>query len=460
MNENVDLQQVEAPRPVEAAAPAPRRGRLRTILLTLALIAIALLAWRYFEGGAPRPASGPAGGGAPPQTVRDAPAVTGNMPITIDALGAVTPLATITVKTQIAGRLMEVGFTEGQMVKVGDFLAQIDPRPYQAALALAQGQFAKDTSLLAQAQSDLTRFETLSKQDSIAQQQVSDQQFLVAQDKAAIAADQAQIDTANLNINYCRIVAPIAGRVGLRLVDPGNYVQPSDTTGIVVITELDPISVLFSTAEDNLPQISARLNSGATLPVQAYDRTNSKDLASGKLTTFDNQIDLTTGTFKLRAMFANPDGALFPNQFVNVRLLVDTMTGAVLAPNPAIQLGSTGSFVYVVKADSTVAVAKVTTGPSDSKNTVILTGLTAGENVVIDGVDRLRDGARVNVRNAAATPGASPTNGAAGGKRGAKGAKGAAGAPTPAASAPAPSPSPSPSPTSSAAPAPAPSPTP
>ena len=271
------------------------------------------------------------------------------MPITIDALGSVTPLATITVKTQIAGKLMEVGFQEGQMVKKGDFIAQIDPRPYQAALQLAQGQLAKDTALLAQAQSDLTRYETLSKQDSIATQQVSDQQFLVTQDKAAIVADQAQIDTANLNIAYCRIVAPITGRVGLRLIDAGNYVQPSDATGLVVITEIDPISVIFSTAEDNLPQISARLNSGAKLPVQAYDRTNAKLLATGTLTTFDNQIDLTTGTFKLRAMFANPDAALFPNQFVNVRLLVDTMTGAVLAPNAAIQIGATGSFVYVVK---------------------------------------------------------------------------------------------------------------
>jgi multidrug efflux system membrane fusion protein len=456
MNENVDLQQVEAPRPVEAAAPAPRRGRLRAILLTLALIAVALLAWRYFEGGAPAPASGPAGG-APPQTVRDAPAATGDMPITIDALGAVTPLATITVKTQIAGKLMEVGFQEGQMVKAGDFIAQIDPRPYQAALEQAQGQLAKDTALLAQAQSDLARYETLSKQDSIALQQVTDQQFLVTQNKAAIVADQAQIDTANLNIAYCRITAPVAGRVGLRLVDAGNYVQPSDTTGLVVITEIDPISVVFSTAEDNLPQIAARLNSGAKLPVQAYDRANAKLLSTGALTTFDNQIDLSTGTFKLRAMFANPNAALFPNQFVNIRLLVDTMTGAVLAPNAAIQIGSAGSFVYVVKNDA-VAVQKVTTGPTDSKNTVILTGLAAGDNVVIDGVDRLRDGAKVNVRNNVA---ATPANGAAGGQRHKRGDQGAAGAPTPGAtpgSSPSSSPAAEATPEANATPAPTPSP--
>jgi multidrug efflux system membrane fusion protein len=458
MNENVDLQKVDAPRPAEAATPAPRRSRLRAILITLALVVVALLAWRYFAGGAPQPASTPASGaGGPPQTVRDAPAATGDMPITINALGTVTPLATITVKTQIAGKLMEVGFQEGQMVKEGDFIAQIDPRPYQAALEQAQGQLAKDNALLAQAQSDFTRYQTLSKQDSIAQQQVSDQQFLVTQDKAAIVGDQAQIDTANLNIAYTRIVAPITGRVGLRLVDAGNYVQPSDATGIVVITEIDPMSVIFSTAEDNLPQIAARLNSGAKLPVQAYDRANAKLLATGTLTTFDNLIDLTTGTFKLRSSFDNADAALFPNQFVNVRLLVDTMTGAVLAPNAAIQIGANGSFVYVVK-DNAVAVQKVTTGPTDSKNTVILTGLAAGDNVVIDGVDRLRDGARVNVRNnAAATPGATPANGAGGGQHRKRGDQSATPGATPSAT-PSSPPAAEATPAPGSAPTPAPSP--
>jgi membrane fusion protein, multidrug efflux system len=400
MNENVDLQQVEAPSPVKPTAPAAPRRRFARLVWVAVLVVVALLAWHYWPSGAPAPgAPSQNGSGGPPQTVRDAPATTGDMPITIDALGAVTPLATVTVKTQIAGRLMEVGFQEGQLVKQGDFLAQIDSRPYEAALALAQAQLAKDSALLDQAQSDLARYQTLEKQDSIARQQVEDQTFTVAQDNAAIASDQAQIDTAKLNIAYCHIVAPVSGRVGLRLVDPGNYLQPSDTTGIVIIAEIDPISVLFSTAEDNLPQIAARMNSGAKLTATAYDRTNSKVLATGTVTTFDNQIDLTTGTFKLRAQFDNPDGALFPNQFVNVRLLVDTMSGATLAPNAAVQIGASGSFVYVVQSDSTVAVRKVTTGPADAKNTVILTGLTAGENVVTDGVDRLRDGAKVVVRN-------------------------------------------------------------
>ncbi len=400
MNEIVDLQQVEAPSPVKPTAPAAPRPRFARLVWVVVLVVAALLVWRYWPSGAPAPdAQSQNASGGPPQTVRDAPAATGDMPITIDALGAVTPLATITVKTQIAGKLMEVGFQEGQMVKEGDFLAQIDSRPYAAALALAQAQLAKDSALLDQAQADLARYQTLEKQDSIARQQVEDQTFAVAQDKAAIAADQAQIDTAKLNIAYCRITSPVSGRVGLRLVDPGNYLQPSDTTGIVVIAEIDPISVVFSTAEDNLPQIAERMKSGAKLTVAAYDRTNSKALASGTVSTFDNEIDLTTGTFKLRAQFDNPDGALFPNQFVNIKLLVDTMSGATLAPNAAVQIGASGSFVYVVKSDSTVAVRKVTTGPADAKNTVILTGLTAGENVVTDGVDRLRDGAKVVVRN-------------------------------------------------------------
>ena len=416
MNETVDPERVEIAAP---AKPAVRKsGRWGKLALALALAAAAVVAWQYLENLEPSTNEG-ATSGPPPQTVRAAPAVKGDMPITIDALGAVVPFATVTVKTQIAGKLMEVGFQEGQMVKVGDFLAQIDARPYEAALAQAEGQLAKDTSLYAQAQADLARYETLSKQDSIARQQVEDQIFLVAQDKAAMASDQAQIDTAKLNIAYCHIVSPVTGRVGLRIVDAGNYLQPSDTTGIVVITQLDPISVIFSTPEDNLQQITARLNSGAKLPVAVFDRSNVKQLAQGELTTFDNQVDPATGTFKLRSTFANPDGVLFPQQFVNARLLVDTLTGATLAPNAAIQLGANGSFVYAVNEDSTVSVRKVATGPGDAKNTVVTSGLSVGETVVIDGVDRLRDGAKVSVRNnaGAAAENASPGDDAAKGQR-------------------------------------------
>ena len=319
----------------------------------------------------------------------------GDMPLTIDALGTVTPFETVTIRTQIAGNLQEVGFTEGQIVNKGDFLAQIDPRPYEAALAQAQSQLAKDTALLGQAQSDLARYQQLAKQDSIAQQQVADQAALVAQDKAAIAADQAMVKTAELNVGYTHIVSPITGRVGLRLVDPGNYLQPSDATGIVVITQIDPISVVFTTPEDNLPRISARLNSGAELKVTVLDRDNVSALATGTLTTYDSQIDVTTGTIRMRATFGNPKAVLFPNQFVNVRLLVDTMTGATLAPNAAIQLGASGNFVYLLNDDLTVSKRDIVTGPGNGKATVIASGLKAGDKVVIDGVDRLRDGATV-----------------------------------------------------------------
>ena len=421
MNETVDPEKVEIAQPTPPGTPAPQRPAAKShrwgrLALALALAAAVVVAWQYIEKAETPTDEGARPAGPPAQTVRAAPVVKGDMPVTIDALGAVTPFATVTVKTQIAGKLMEVGFQEGQTVKVGDFLAQIDPRPYEAALAQAEGQLAKDSSLYAQAQADLARYETLNKQDSIARQQVDDQTFLVAQDKAAMASDQAQIDTAKLNIAYCRIVSPVNGRVGLRQVDPGNYLQPSDTTGIVVITQLDPISVVFSTPEDNLQQITARLNSGATLSASAYDRSNVKEIAKGTLTTFDNQVDATTGTFKLRATFANPDSTLFPQQFVNVRLLVDTVSGAALAPNAAIQLGANGSFVYVVNEDSTVSVRQVVTGPSDAQNSVIASGLKIGENVVIDGVDRLRDGAKVSVRNAANDSSKNPSAGGDAGK--------------------------------------------
>jgi membrane fusion protein, multidrug efflux system len=407
MNETVDPDSVAKATPTWpipareiTLAPAPKRYRLGKIALAVALAA-ALIALGLrlenigpstFEASAPTAPSGP-----PPQTVRAGAAVIGDMPITIDALGTVTPLATVTVKTQISGKLMEVGYQEGQLVKEGDFLAQIDARPFEATLAQAQGQLAKDTALYQQAQADLARYQTLVKQDSISHQQVEDQAFLVTQDKAAMASDQAQIDAAKLNISYAHIVSPITGRVGLRSVDAGNYVQPTDPTGLVVITRLDPISVIFSTPEDNWPRITHRFNSGAKLPVTVFDRSNVKPLSTGVLTTFDNQADISTGTFRLRATFPNPDDALFPSQFVNVRLLVDTMTGAVLVPNAAIQIGSPGSFVYVVNEDDTVSVRKIVTGPADSSRTVVSSGLAVGEKVVTDGADRLREGSKVRL---------------------------------------------------------------
>ena len=386
-----------APQPQLQTEP-PHKSRVVRWLVALALAVAAIFAFEQFQ----KYESGDnanRGGGAPPQTIRDAAIVSGDMPLYINALGAVTPLATVTVRTQIAGQLQHVGFKEGEIVKQGDFLAQIDDRPYRATLAQAEAQLAKDTALYNQAQSDLQRYQTLAKQDSIAEQQVADQEFLVKQNRAAMASDQAQIDAANLNITYCHIVSPVTGRVGLRQVDQGNYVQPTDANGLVVVTEIEPISVVFAVPEDNLPQIFARLRTGATLPVVVFDRANVTQLSTGTLDAVDSQIDTTTGTIKIRALFDNKDDILFPQQFVNTRLLVDTMKDAVIAPNAAVQQGSKGPFVYVVNDDSTVSVRQTKTGPVDGERTAILSGLKVGENVVIDGVDRLKEGAKVTVRN-------------------------------------------------------------
>jgi multidrug efflux system membrane fusion protein len=342
--------------------------------------------------------------------------------VIVSALGTVTPLATVTVKTQIAGQLQQIAFTEGQLVHKGDFLAQIDPRPYQAALDLAQAQLAKDEAVLRQAQVDLKRYQTLLKQDSIARQQADDQVYLVQQDEAAIKSDQAQIDTQKLNLAYCHIVAPTEGRVGLRQVDQGNYVQTSDANGIVVITQEQPISVVFSITEDNLPMVLKQIHAGGKLSVAAYDRANVVKLATGELATTDNEIDTTTGTVKLRALFANADESLFPNQFVNARLLVDTLHNVVTVPTAAIQRGAPGTFVYQVGTDSVVAVRTVKTGVTDGDKVQILSGIAAGDKVVIDGADRLRDGVHVTAKEsapAAAGPAAAgstpPTQGAADG---------------------------------------------
>jgi multidrug efflux system membrane fusion protein len=339
---------------------------------------------------------------APPQSVGVATASTGDARVILDGLGTVSPLTTVTVRTQIAGTLMYEGFTEGQMVHRGDFIIQIDPRPYQAALEVDEGQLAKDQALLKQAQADLARYQTLLKQDSIARQQAEDQIYLVQQDQAAIRSDQAQIDTQKLNLVYCHITSPVDGRVGLRQVDPGNYVTPSDTNGLVVITQTQPISVIFTLPEDDLPQVLARFHTGAKLPVLAYDRANMRLLATGELSNIDNQVDTTTGTWKMRANFANPDEMLFPSQFVNARLLVDTLHNVVVVPTAAVQHGAPGSFVYVVQPDDTVAVRVVKTGVIDGEREQIVSGLAAGDRVVIDGIDRLKDGAKVRVTQPAA----------------------------------------------------------
>ncbi len=376
------------------------------LLAVLVILLLGILVWAIRPGGQPR---GGRYAGNAPMAVGTETAAKGDLNVTLNALGTVTPLATVTVVTQIAGQLQQVYFKEGQTVKKGDPLALIDPRPYENALEQAQGQLEHDKALLANAEKDLRRYETLVKQDSIATQTRDTQAALVEQYKSTLITDQAAIDTAKLNIAYCHIASPVTGRVGLRQVDPGNYVTPTSTTnGLVVVTELQPISVIFVLPEDDLPDIQKQLHAGQTLSVTAYDRNWNK-LADGKLETIDNQIDTTTGTFKLRAIFDNPDELLFPNQFVNVTLLVNTLHDQTIVPATAIQRGAPGTFVYVVnRADSTVSVRPVKLGPTEKDKVAIDSGLKPGDVVVTDGTDRLKDGAKVALPGAQPQPGAGP----------------------------------------------------
>ncbi len=419
MDERVDRTEVKrAPDPTSRVTPAVRHSGLAYWILT-GLILAGLLGggwylWRHRQAGQAATSSTAKhiAQGAP-QPVGFATIDTGDIRIVLNELGTVTSLDTVTVLTQIAGQLQAVGFKEGQMVKKGDFLAQIDPRPYQAALEQAQGTLAHDQGQLAQAQSDLKRFQTLGRQDSIAQQQLDDQRFLVQQYTGTVQTDQGTVDNAKLNLTYCHIVSPIDGQVGLRQVDVGNYIQTSTTTGVVVITQMQPISVLFSVPEDNLPDIIQRVRSGATLSVEAYDRGNTRLLATGQLGTIDNLIDTTTGTLKLRALFANQDELLYPNQFVNAHLLVNTMHSTVRVPVPAVQRGEPGTFVYLINANNTVSVRPIKVGPTDGGYEAVLSGLNPGDRVVTDGTDRLRDGAPVTL-SAAQQAGGQPAGAASG----------------------------------------------
>jgi multidrug efflux system membrane fusion protein len=402
------LQIAAPPEPANKTTPSRKLWVWVAILIVLAA-GVFLLWWKISSDKAAAAAAAKAAKGPAPIPVVAATTRKGDIGVYYSGLGAVTPLATVTVKTRVDGQLMSVRYREGDTVRKDDILAEIDDGPYQAALTQAQGALIRDQALLANARIDLARYQVLAAQQAVPEQQLATQQALVHQDEGIVKLDEGQVEAAKVNLAYCKIAAPVSGRIGLRLVDPGNIVQATDTTGLVVITQMDPISAIFTISEDQLQVVLKKMAAGQKLEVDAYDRAAKTKLAQGSLTTLDNQIDPTTGTLKLRATFGNAQGTLFPNQFVNARLLVEEKRGVALLPTASIQRNSSATYVYVVKADSTVTVRPITIGTTEGDDSEVTAGLALGEVVVMTGVDKLQEGTKVTAQVAGAKPPVSPT---------------------------------------------------
>ncbi len=398
-----DLVEPQFERDVNGNSAHPKKHRWIWVLVAVVLLLVAV-AW-YERRGTDPAAKGMMDMASRPVLVSTAVAHQGDIGINLNALGAVTPVYTVTVTSRVQGEITQVYYHEGQMVQKGDPLIEIDPRPYQAALTQVEGQLAHDQAVLNEAKIDLDRYKQALDRNAIAKQQYEDQEQVVFQDQGTVKNDEGQLANAKVNLVYTHITAPIAGRVGLRLVDPGNIVQANSTTALVVITQLEPITVIFSIAEDQLSQIQQQLRKGKKLTVEAYDRDERTKLASGTLLTLDNVIDPTTGTLKLKAIFDNKDGALFPSQFVNIKLLVDTQHNVTLIPSPAIQRNAQGAFAYVIKNGQTASQRSITPGTTDGTVTAV-EGIEPQEVVAINGFDRLLDGAKVMVRPTGAGNGA------------------------------------------------------
>ncbi len=397
----------------------PFVNRRRAFLLPAALIVLAIIAAGfYFQHSSPAPDAKSDAKGGKRGRDDDAPAVVAietagkaDFPVYLNGLGTVTALRTVTVRPRVDGELVRVAFSEGQMVKEGDLLAEIDPRPFQIQLQQAEGQLLRDQALLKNAEIDRDRYQTLLEQDSISGQQSVTQEAQVKQYQGIVEMDKAQVNNAKLQLSYARLTAPISGRVGLRQIDQGNIVHANDTNGLAVITQIQPLSVVFSLPEDKVQAVVQRWRSNEPVRIEAYDRAGKTKLADGKLLALDNQIDPTTGTLKLKAQFDNNERSLFPNQFVNIKMHLDTLRGVTLVSSAAIQHDTQGAFVYVVKPEKTVQLRRVTLGPTEGDKVAVLGNLAANETVVVEGTDRLREGGRVDIAQkdgqaVAADPGA------------------------------------------------------